>query len=478
MEKKKQRSRGCRGAELGLATVHILDLPIHLLSEIIARLPASSVIRCASVCTSFRALVSNPSFRSLYVSRAPTSFLLLSHNRRLLCLHSWGSASFLIPHSSSSLASLQPAPDTNRNRNRNRDRNVSCPRSKSRSKSTTSSIFSAVDLKKDVDLVLVNSSEGLVCLRGSGSVYYVCNPLLGEILELPPPPTTTTSSIGFSSFGYDPHSNRYKILQFAAHSHHNQFVAELYSVGDKAWTTIRTAFALPTPRPNASFHHSLNGALHWLAQPTTTHLCQLICSFDLHTNEFKWVPPPSYFDAHYIHSLSGITLGVLKGCLCLCFVVPGAARFETWFMRDYGVQRSWSLSFYIDINSYCGLRIPDRHRPIAFADNGDMWLKDDSASDSYSLVSYSPQTGSFKIIHTPHWHTSLVIHINNQELLISAFAIESEHPAHCQWALLCYIVDNAKYDVEYLIIVVYSLNFGAVDSSSVFCQTLDLVFKH
>ncbi|KAL4345315.1 F-box/kelch-repeat protein At3g06240 [Arachis ipaensis] len=454
MEKKKQRSRGCRGAELGLATVHILDLPIHLLSEIIARLPASSVIRCASVCTSFRALVSDPRFRSLYVSRAPTSFLLLSRNSRLLCLHSWGSASFLIPHSSSSLASLKPAPDTKRNRNRNRDRNVSCPRSKS----TTSSIFSAVDLKKDVDLVLVNSSEGLVCLRGSGCVYYVCNPLLGEILELPPPPTTTTSCIGFSSFGYDPHSNRYKILQFAAHS-----VAELYSVGDKAWTTIRSAFALATPRPNASFHHSLNGSLHWLAQPTNTHLCQLICSFDLHTNEFKWVPPPSYFDAQYIHSLSGITLGVLKGCLCLCFVVPGAARFETWFMRDYGVQRSWSLSFYIDINSYCGLRIPDLHRPIAFADNGDMWLKDDSASDSYSLVSYSPQTGSFKLIHTPK---------------ISAFAIESEHPAHCQWALLCYMVDNAKFDVEYLIIVVYSLNFGAVDSSSVFCQTLDLVFKH
>ncbi|XP_015954992.1 uncharacterized protein LOC107479361 [Arachis duranensis] len=168
------------------------------------------------------------------------------------------------------------------------------------------------------------------------------------------------------------------------------------TVGDKAWTTIRSAFALATPRPNASFHHSLNSALHWLAQPTTTHLCQLICSFDLHINEFKWVPPPSYFDAHYIHSLSGITLGVLKGCLCLCFVAPAAAILKTWFMRDYDVQHSWSLSFYIDINSYFGLRIPDRLRPIAFANNGDMWLKDDYPFDSYSLVSYSSQTGSFK----------------------------------------------------------------------------------
>ncbi|MED6131176.1 hypothetical protein PIB30_007471 [Stylosanthes scabra] len=378
MEKKKLRRASCRRDHQGQA-LHILDLPIHLLSHIIATLPVSSVIRCASVCASFRAIVSDPRFRYLYVSRAPASFLLLSDRdrTRLLCLHSWGSASFLTPHSSSSLASIHP--------NRSRNRNLTA---KSRSRSKSSSMF---ELKLKKDLELVNSSEGLVCLRGSGCVYYVCNPLLGEILQLPPPPTTTTESLAFSAFGYDTLSKRYKIFQFA-----NQFVAELYTLGDHAWTTIRTASALPASMPNASFDPSLNGALHWPG--ITTCISQLICSFDLRTNKFKWIPPPPDLD---IDSLSGITLGVLKGCLCLCFVVPAANRFETWFMKDYGVQQSWTLSFYIDINSYCGLRLLDRHRPIAFTNNGDMWLKDGSVSDSYSLVSYTPQTGSFKLIHTP-----------------------------------------------------------------------------
>lgn len=174
-------------------------------------------------------------------------------------------------------------------------------------------------------------------------------------------------------------------------------VAELYRLGDNKWRVIEidSASSSARPRPNGSFDPSLNGALHWVTEGGP----QLICSFDLHTNRFKSVPPPPHFDAGYVNRVSGITVGVLKGRLCLCFVV-GGDQFETWFMDRYGVEGSWTKAFSIDIKSYCGLSLQDKHRPIGFSSSGDMWLKADSDSHrhSQSLVSYSPDTGVFRHI--------------------------------------------------------------------------------
>ena len=246
---------------------------------------------------------------------------------------------------------------------------------------------------------LVNSSHGLLCLRASGypSLYYVCNPLLGEILTLPPPPTPSSRYLRFSAFGFDPLNKRYKILQLVMKPN-NKMVAELYQLGDEKWRVIGNASSSATARPNSAFDPSLNGALHWVTDDST-RISELICSFDLHTNEFKSVAPPSHFDADYVNKVSGISVGVLKGCLCLCYV-NGDAKFETWLMQEYGVQESWTKRFSIDIKSYCGLRLEDKHRPIGFTTYGDMWLKadSDSDSDSHCLVSYSAERGTFKVI--------------------------------------------------------------------------------
>ena len=87
-------------------------------------------------------------------------------------------------------------------------------------------------------------------------------------------------------------------------------------------------------------------------------------------------------------------MGVLEGCLCLCYVYEGVL-FDVWLMKDYGLKESWTKKFTIDIIFYCGVRLGDQHRPIGFTKHGDMWLKSDA--DPYSLISFSPKTGSFTV---------------------------------------------------------------------------------
>lgn len=248
---------------------------------------------------------------------------------------------------------------------------------------------------------LINSSNGLLCLRASNyhshSLYYISNPLLGEVLTIPPAPSPADHNLRFSAFGFDPKKKIFKILQLVSKS--NRMVAELYQSDshDNTWTLIPNAPSATAKFNSSSFDPCLNGALHWI----TDHdqISELICSFDLNTNNFKSLPPPPHFNAEYLSKISGVSIGVLKGCLCLCYVVDGA-QFETWVMDKYGVKESWRKAFSIDINSYCGLCPQDKHRPIGFNSFGDMWLRADSDSHSYSqcLVSFSPETGVFRHI--------------------------------------------------------------------------------
>ncbi|XP_027329416.1 F-box/kelch-repeat protein At3g06240-like [Abrus precatorius] len=359
--------------------IHMLDFPLHILSDIMLKLPPYSIIRCACVCTTFRNIVTDPSFKHLYFSRAPTTCVLLSDHHRLSTLHSSppqtspSSASSCLAriHSSaSSLSGIDPI----------------LPHPKNPTPDTSRFISFQGHMK------LVNSSHGLLCMRSQYPLYIVCNPLFGEILSLPPPPTTSNQFVRFSAFGFDPLTNRYKLIQIVPR--HDQVVAELYQLGDDTWRTIEN---VPSPRPDSAFDPSLNGALHWVTD--ATRVSELICSFDLHTEKFKSVPPPSHFNAEYANHVFGTCVGVFKGRLCLCYVSEGA-RFETWLMEEYGVEASWTRGFAIDIQSYCGLRLHDKHRPIGFSSCGDMWLKADSDSDPHSecLVSYTADKGVFRHI--------------------------------------------------------------------------------
>lgn len=272
-------------------------------------------------------------------------------------------------------------------------------------------------------MYLVNSCNGFLCLRSfdflGRNTYHICNPILGEFLRVPPPPSLNHEYLG-SAFGFDPKHKLYKILQFVWRS--NRVMAVLYKLGENSWSLIENN--VPSAKPKSSFDPSLNGALHWVTNSSKDS--ELICSFDLQTDTFKSVLPPNHLDVEFVKKISWINVGVLEGCLCLCYVSPGAV-FEAWLMKEYGIKESWTRKFTIDIKSYCGLRLGNCHRPIGFTSCGDMWLKCDY--DLCCLVSYGPKRGSFKVIDIGgiYWNFEATPHILSFVSLSDVVNIRDTH---------------------------------------------------
>ncbi|GAU14776.1 hypothetical protein TSUD_204250 [Trifolium subterraneum] len=383
-------------AELGLHT--IMDIPIHVLFDIMLKLPAVSLIRCYSVCSKFKSIVSDSSFQQSYFSKAPISFVVLSDRNHLTCIDS---SQTLNPnssdhHGSSCMAmQLQQQQPSTSSSDSKRTKTITTTPTPILHHHHQSSRFVSFQFHKRMNLI--NSSKGLLCLRASNhhshSHYYICNPLLGEVLTVPPAPSPSDQHLCFSAFGFHPKTKTFKILQLVSKSNH--LVAELYqsNSGGTTWSVIPNAPSAK-PKANSSFDPELNDALHWV---TDGGISELIYSFDLNSNKFKSMPCPSHFINEYVSKISGMSVGVLKGCLCLCYVVEGT-RFETWLMDKYGVKESWRMAFSINIKSYCGWNPQDKHRPIGFNSCGDMWLiaDSDSHSSSQGLVSFSPETGVFR----------------------------------------------------------------------------------
>ncbi|KAI4298895.1 hypothetical protein L6164_032408 [Bauhinia variegata] len=363
---------------------HILELPVQILYDILAKLPVRSIFCCRCVCKTFRKLVTDAYFANLYISRAPTSFVVVTEQLRLFWIECFSGPHCLNPASSSA----------------SRFAEVGNPSSSETLGSGIDQIGNQIDrleekftkryIRLEIDMKLVNSCNGFLCLYHSDmenrNLYYLCNPILGEFVMLPPTLSDGHQFLGFSAFGYDPKSKKYKILQLVQKL--DKVVGELYTLGENSWRIIEENAA--HAKPESSFQPSVNGALHWVTDSSKSS--EMIYSFDLHTDEFKPVAPPSHLD---VKKISWSSVGVLEGCLCLCYVSEGTV-FEAWLMKEYGIKETWTQKFTIDINSYCGLRIEDKHKPIGFTSYGDMWLKCDS--DSCSMVSYSPKSASFKVI--------------------------------------------------------------------------------
>ncbi|XP_057500438.1 F-box protein At3g07870-like [Actinidia eriantha] len=242
-------------------------------------------------------------------------------------------------------------------------------------------------------VALVGSCNGLLCLRSDLRplpLYYICNPVLGELVVLPP----LTFLVNYSGFGFCPKTKKYKVVCFICLSCTDPMtnvlstkaVVEICTLGTESWRRIGDA---PCPLPGGSFDSFLNGNLHWLTNSVSAS--NWICSFDFETELFRSVPSPTHFDPVYVHKISWINVGVLGGQLCLCYII-GDAEFDVWVMKDYGVQSSWTREFVIDIKFYCGLNVDNLNHPIRFLNNGDLLF----ISDSKSIVSYSPRKGTFK----------------------------------------------------------------------------------
>ncbi|XP_075475118.1 F-box protein At3g07870-like [Primulina tabacum] len=372
----------CTATVISRLSFHICELPVHILCDIFSRLPLESIFRCRCVCKTFLDLLKDPYFIELHCARSSTSTTYLFFHENL---QNRAILRFLTFNHDKVGISLCSSDDQSFNHDLYSRQHIACQ---------ISAQFGYHIQRLD----FVGSCNGLLCLYIASPpkpFYAICNPICCEMITLPSlvvsAPLYTYAN--HSGFGYCQKTKKYKVISFmyltsldpVTSAESKRMVANIHTLGVDSWRRIENA-----PRPkHKSFDPLLNGVLHWITDSYKP--CELVSSFDLATETFKFVPPPAHFSLQYVNKISWINIGVLKDRLCICYIYEDA-DFEVWLMGEYGVKESWTRHVSIDTKFYIKLQVEDLQRPIKFLNNGDLWF----ISSSESLVSFSPTKKTFR----------------------------------------------------------------------------------
>ncbi|GKU97502.1 hypothetical protein SLEP1_g10644 [Rubroshorea leprosula] len=192
-------------------------------------------------------------------------------------------------------------------------------------------------------MTLRGSSNGLVCLADQGNVI-ICNLSTRVFHNVKLLPEYTTDKFWFSygyGFGYDSINDDYKVVRVDRRRYEE--------ISDQAYPMqIRYSFlVLSTGRIGRTIK----------IKPF------LVFAFDLATEEFGKIDLPVKTDRPP-------AMGVLGGCLTLtCSCIDVEYDIESWVMKDYMVQESWTKLFRTSAVGYDG-----DLRPITYSRDGNKIL--------------------------------------------------------------------------------------------------------
>ncbi|GKD89272.1 F-box protein CPR1-like protein [Tanacetum coccineum] len=184
---------------------------------------------------------------------------------------------------------------------------------------------------------IVGSSNGLVCINSShGNEFSVANPWTREERMAQKHLASNESCWGF---GYDPVINDYKIVFGVKEACMYRTSFQVLSLKSNVWKHIGHVNGIC---PHGELATLCNGALHWLMHHEGQENSSII-SFDLSKEVFKEIPQPD--DARYNPNKEDIPslymmVGIKDECLCIwrndLYEHP-----DTWIMRKYIVKESW-----------------------------------------------------------------------------------------------------------------------------------------
>ncbi|XVE72503.1 hypothetical protein DITRI_Ditri11bG0044500 [Diplodiscus trichospermus] len=175
--------------------------------------------------------------------------------------------------------------------------------------------------KFSMHMSLVDSCNGMLCMRDSRSIY-ICNPFTRVSLELP------------------------KLINYPAQLGHLEFgFHQPQKITSSVWRYLGMITNLFLWQVSKVM---VNGRLHWLSRPNKYRWAGLI-SFDLATEQFQEIPKPNCcrLDWCFQH------LMVLRACVSA--YDHNNKELEFWVMKEYGKKESWVKKFTIGTcpRQYC-----------------------------------------------------------------------------------------------------------------------------
>ncbi|PRQ52350.1 putative F-box domain-containing protein [Rosa chinensis] len=328
------------------------DYEEDVIAEILARLPAKSLMRFRCVCKSWRALISDSYFVKKHLSYGERG--ITESAQRLIFM--------LDPPLALDCEALKSMEDYEALESIKDD--IHGPGPGAGGHFAVSQLdFPVTKTISDFSYrVLVGACNGLVCVEVGYEAILLWNPCTRDSKVLPKPPRVVDSKFSnyLYGFGYDSASDDYKVIWgFACYSN-GATVIDIFSLKTGSWRTVKDIGYVSLITQQGLF---LNGALHWLYN-LPEGVTQIL-SFDLGEEKFqKTIPLPydDWFDDPMIH----------KNCLCVLNCPTGTNSFNIWMMKEYGVKESWTevLQFSLEnyVESYDDLR--GYFRPVCILENG------------------------------------------------------------------------------------------------------------
>ncbi|KAI8558161.1 hypothetical protein RHMOL_Rhmol04G0067900 [Rhododendron molle] len=297
------------------AAAPMWELPNHIASDILSRLPLKSIFRCKRVCKAWRNVILEPYFAELHLSRSPLSLIFYRN----------GNSNNNNDDNSSSSSHFEIF--------QLHDPPISGYRI-ARMKFSTEIYFPHMDIR------VVASCNGVVLLSNhpSKDLVIVCNPLRAQRFILPKPQRLAVpysrSDIGFE-FGHSSATGQYKVLRYIrTYTPPISMEFEIYTLGiDDEWRSLRYTAKPPTIYDTTLVF--LNGVLHWIGNEKTT-----IFYFDIEKEQFGSFPLPSHIGDHCTD------LAVVDNQLYIYDRYYDGLQF--WAMKDYGDFGSWTLEWDIE----------------------------------------------------------------------------------------------------------------------------------
>ncbi|KAM7503289.1 hypothetical protein LguiB_002193 [Lonicera macranthoides] len=334
-------------------------LPPEVMNEIITRLPVKTLLRCTSVCKSWYSLITSPNFITTHLNRNNNGnqifvrYFIADDNLT-------GKYQYSVHLDNDTFDKLEtfefPLPGCFR---------------------------------------IFGSCNGLICLS-SDDCMILWNPCIRKYVTLPTPIVTYEShglfqqSIGF---GYNSASNDYRVVR-VVYLRPDGFTVlpgakvELYELSTGCWRNINAgdlSYIVNERDPQALFH----GVVHWTGvEGDGFH--NLIVSFNMETEGFgAMMVPPSLQQVQREYILR---VAVFRDSLSLMHlkVSWGDRNCCMWVMNEYGIAKSWSKQFTIDLN------MGFLNGPFGFRENGDVLVATLHENGLGDLGSYDPKSKQIK----------------------------------------------------------------------------------
>lgn len=302
----------------GLTTM--ADLPPEIMTEILWRFPAKSLVELRFVCRSWFSFISSHPFVRKHATLSTLDGANTPKRKIIMRLHDCIDRlvcySFQDSYQSTSINFFrEELPD-----------------------------YPLKNLRSEFYFDILGSCDGLVCVL-VGRTYtsphsiFLWNPCTRDYKILPD--VGESSYVWKYGFGYDYKSDDYKVVITLMDYGPDQtriYKSMLYTLRTKSWRRIQD-YPHDGNTVDSKSSVFVRGALHWLVKINST---MVINALDLASETYLQVPKPDYssFDNDY-------RLGTSSGCLFIQLPNCSANQYELWVMKEYGVRESWTKSIII-----------------------------------------------------------------------------------------------------------------------------------